>query len=73
MRFLGILYTEIHFYTLEATYSPDLLPGDLFLYAHIRNNLLGQRFTAPEEAVNAFRAHVLKVNQSEWKKCYENW
>jgi len=25
----------------------------------------------PDEAVDAFKMHVLKIPQ--WKKCYENW
>lgn len=54
-------------------YSPDLAPNDFFLFPHIKNKLRGQRFSAPEEAVDAFKNHVLEVPQSEWKKCYENW
>ena len=26
----------------------------------------------PEEAVDAFRMHVLEINQSEWQKCFNN-
>ena len=33
----------------------------------------GQRFSAPEEAVDAFRMHVLEMPQSEWQKCFDNW
>lgn len=54
-------------------YSPDLAPNDFFLFPYVKNKLRGQRFSAPEEAVDAFKNHVLEVPQSEWKKCYENW
>jgi histone-lysine N-methyltransferase SETMAR len=54
-------------------YSPDLAPNDFFLFPHIKNKLRGQRFSAPEEAVDAFKNHVLEVPQSKWKKCFENW
>ena len=26
-----------------------------------------------EEAVDAFKTHVLESPQSDWKKCFENW
>lgn len=54
-------------------YSPDLAPNDFFLFPHTKNKLRGQRFSTPEEAVDAFKMHVLEVSQSEWKKCFENW
>lgn len=54
-------------------YSPDLAPNDFFLFPHIKNKLRGQRFLTPEEAVEAFKIHVLEVPQTEWKKCFENW
>lgn len=54
-------------------YSPDLAPNDFFLFPNIKNKLRGQRFSTPEEAVDAFKNHVLEVPQSEWKKCFENW
>jgi [histone H3]-lysine36 N-dimethyltransferase SETMAR len=54
-------------------YSPDLAPNDFFLFPHIKNKLRGQRFTTPEEAVEAFKTYVLEVPQSEWQKCFDNW
>ena len=33
----------------------------------------GQRFSTLEEAVDAFRMHVLEISQSEWQKCFDNW
>ena len=32
-----------------------------------------QRFSLPEEAVDAFRMHVLEIPQSEWQKSFDNW
>lgn len=54
-------------------YSPDLSPNDFFLFPYVKNKLRGQRFSTPEEAVAAFRMHVLEIPQSEWKKCFDNW
>jgi len=54
-------------------YSPDLAPNDFFLFPHIKNKLRGQRFSTPEEAVDAFKTLVLEVPQSDWKKPFENW
>ena len=54
-------------------YSPDLAPCDYFLFPHVKNKLRGQRFSAPEEAVTAFKNLVLDVPSWEWKKCYSDW
>ncbi|CAH2087556.1 unnamed protein product [Euphydryas editha] len=54
-------------------YSPDLAPNYFFSFPHVKNKLRGQRFSAPEEAVDEFKNRVLEVPQSEWKKCFENW
>lgn len=54
-------------------YSPDLAPNDFFLFPTIKGKLRGQRFSTPEEAVEAFKNHVLELPQSEFKKCYEKW
>lgn len=54
-------------------YSPDLAPNDFFLFPHIKKKMRGERFSSPEDAVEAFKNHVLEVSQSEWKKCFDNW
>lgn len=54
-------------------YSPDLAPNDFFLFPNIKDKLRGQRFTSAEEAVEAFKNHVLEVSHAEWKKCFEKW
>ena len=47
-------------------YSSDLTP-------FVKNKMRGQRFSTPEETVDAFRMHVLEIPQSEWQKCFGNW
>ena len=32
-----------------------------------------QRFSTPEEAVDAFKMHVWEIPQSVWQKCFDNW
>ena len=54
-------------------YSPNLAPNDFFLFSYVKKKMRGQRFTTPEEAFDAFRMHVLKIPQSEWQKCFDNW
>ena len=54
-------------------YSPDLAPNDFSLFPHIKKKMRGQRFSSPEDAVEAFKNHVLEVSQSEWKKCFDKW
>ncbi|GIY02549.1 hypothetical protein CDAR_469131 [Caerostris darwini] len=41
-------------------YSPDLAPNDI-LFLYVKNTLNCQRFSPPEEAVNAFKMHVLEI------------
>jgi hypothetical protein len=57
----------------HPAYSPDLAPNDFFLFPCIKNKLRGRKFSTPEEAVHAFKTHVLEVPQMEWKKCFQNW
>ena len=45
----------------HPAYSPDLAYNDFFLFPHIKNKLRGQRFLTSEEAVNAFKIHVLEI------------
>jgi [histone H3]-lysine36 N-dimethyltransferase SETMAR len=54
-------------------YSPDLSPNDFFTFPKIKNQLRGQRFTTPDDAVEAFKNEVLRVPSSEWKNCFDNW
>jgi hypothetical protein len=54
-------------------YSLGLAPNDFFLFPYIKNKLRGRRFPSPEEAVHAFKTHVLEVPQMEWNKCFQNW
>ena len=53
-------------------YSPDLAPNGFFLFPYVKNKMKGQRFSIPEEAVDAFRMHVLEMPQSERQKCFDN-
>ena len=54
-------------------YSPDLAPNDFFLFPYVENKMRRQRFSTPEEAVDAFSRHVLQIPQSEWQKRFDNW
>lgn len=54
-------------------YSPDLAPNDFFLFPTIEDKLRGQRFSSPEEAVEAFKNHVLELSSSDWQKCFDKW
>lgn len=46
----------------HPTYSP----------AFAQNKLHCQRFLMPDEAVDEFNIHILKIPQWNWQKCYEN-
>ena len=45
--------------------------GDFFLFPNVRQKMREQRLLSPEEAVEAFANHILKIPTSEWKKCFE--
>ena len=53
-------------------YTPDLEPNDFFLFPYVKNKMRGQRFLRPEEAVDAFRMHILEIPPLEWQKCFAN-
>lgn len=59
--------------TGHPPYSPDLAPNDFYLFPSVKNKLRGHRFSTREEAVDAFKMHVLEIPDTEWKKCYESW
>ena len=48
----------------------DLAPNDFYLFPNVKNKLRGQRFSTREDAVDAFKQHVLEIPQLEWKKCW---
>ncbi|GBP19339.1 Mariner Mos1 transposase [Eumeta japonica] len=54
-------------------YSPDSAPNDFYLFPSAKNKLRGQHFSCREEAVDAFKMHVLEIPQSEWRKRRKNW
>ncbi|XP_050296406.1 histone-lysine N-methyltransferase SETMAR-like [Anthonomus grandis grandis] len=54
-------------------YSPDLSPNDFYTFPKIKNELRGQRFQTPEEAVNAFKNAILTVPTNEWNNSFDNW
>lgn len=59
----------------HCPYSPDLSPNDFFLFPYVKKKkkMRGQRFSSPQEAVDAFENHVSEIPTSEWKKCFKNW
>lgn len=59
--------------TSHSPYSHDLAPNDFFLFPKIKDKLRGQRFSTPEEAVDAFKNHILEIPIIDWHKCFENW
>ena len=48
----------------EQSKHPDLAPNDFCLFPYVKNKIRGQRFSTPEEALDAFRMHVLEIPQS---------
>ncbi|GBO99610.1 Mariner Mos1 transposase [Eumeta japonica] len=55
----------------NPAYSTDLAPCGYFLFAKIKSQLHGQRFSSPEEAVEKYRKHISKVRK-EWPKYFQN-
>jgi histone-lysine N-methyltransferase SETMAR len=54
-------------------YSSDLAPNDFFLFPTVKDKLRGQRFSTPEEVVDAFKNHVLELPFAKWQKCFSDW
>ena len=57
--------------TIHPPYSPYLAPNDLFLFPYVKYKTRGQRFSTPEQAVDAFRMHVLEIPHLKWQKCFD--
>ncbi|CAK1595097.1 unnamed protein product [Parnassius mnemosyne] len=53
-------------------YSPDLSPNDFYTFPKIKNKLGGQRFSSPEEAVDAYKTAILETPTSEWNGCFND-
>lgn len=49
-------------------YSPDLAPNDFFLFPTVKNRMREQRFSTPEEAIDAFKNHIFEIPHTEWIK-----
>lgn len=47
--------------------------GESFCTATIKEKMRGQRFSFPEETVEAFKSHVLELSSSDWSKCVYKW
>lgn len=54
----------------HCPYSPDLSPNDFFLFPNVKQKMREQRFSSPEEAVEAYKMHVSEIPTSEWKKMF---
>ena len=54
----------------HCPYSSDLLLNDFFLFPYVKQKMLGQRFSSPQEAVDAFQNHISEILISEWKNCF---
>ncbi|GBP24734.1 hypothetical protein EVAR_79581_1 [Eumeta japonica] len=49
--------------TSHLLYSSNMAPKDFYLFPSVENKLRGQRFSSSEEAVDAFKKHVLVIPQ----------
>ncbi|GBP79145.1 hypothetical protein EVAR_100108_1 [Eumeta japonica] len=54
--------------TGHPLYSIALAPNDFYLFLSVKNKLRGQLFSNHEEAVDAFKMHILEIPKSERKK-----
>jgi len=46
----------------HSPYIPDLAHNDFFLFPHIKRKVRGQRFFAPENAVEALQNKALEMS-----------
>ncbi|GBP04863.1 Histone-lysine N-methyltransferase SETMAR [Eumeta japonica] len=47
--------------TGHPPYNLDLVPNDFYLFPSVKNKLRGPNFSRREEAVDAFKMHVLEI------------
>ncbi|KAF8794101.1 hypothetical protein HNY73_002116 [Argiope bruennichi] len=57
----------------HCPYSPALSSNDFFLFHYVKQKMREQRFSSPQETVDAcFQNHVSKISTSEWKSFFKN-
>ena len=57
----------------NPAYSPDLSPGDFFLFLKLKTQLRGIRFNDDNEMVTAFEQAIDSLVKEDLKNCLEDW
>ena len=57
----------------QPPYSPDMAPGDFFLFPKIKRTLKGRRFTAIDDIKSATLKELKTIPKIEFEKCFEDW
>ena len=56
---------------IEGSSAVQPAANNFFLFPHIKKQIRGQQFSSPEDAVKAFKTHILEASQSEWKNSHK--
>ena len=68
---------------ISPPYSPDLIPSDYWLFAHVQEHLWGKRFESEDNISTALMAPLHALNKEEhraaidrlphsWEKCVDS-
>jgi len=57
----------------QAPYSPDLAPGDFFLFPKLKKVLKGHQFEATEDIKRNSMKTLLDIPKEEFAKCFQMW
>ena len=68
---IAVLRTQNINFRSHPPYSSDVASKDFFLFPYVKNEIRGKRFSINEEAVAAFRMHVLKIPSIRWQKRFD--
>ncbi len=69
-----LLQDELHWHRLtHPPYSPDLSPGDFFLFPRLKKYIRGIKFPNTEALVVTIECQLQQITAQEWKNCFLDW
>lgn len=57
----------------QAPYSPDMAPGDFWLFPKLKMPLKGSRFESREDIMKNATAQLVAIPKQDFQKCFQQW
>jgi hypothetical protein len=56
----------------QLFYSPDLVPGDFYLFGYIKGRLAGASFEGPDQLLQVIDAIFSPLKKPHWNACFRS-